>query len=151
VWYLYGNGRRRGEIGLRLLSSQGEVPRRMSSFVWRDQTQFGQDESPRNTRFKKYILLLYHGHACDLRAHLTSRSFCSRRLHNVGVLTKDSRPIRMIIASLSTAIGCATASSGWQANHARRVGWLSGGRGVLQVDRKHDRLSGPCLRPAIRG
>lgn len=53
--------------------SGGGAAAHMSSSVWRVHTQFGQDESPRNTRFGKYILLLYRSHACDLRApsHIT--------------------------------------------------------------------------------
>jgi hypothetical protein len=80
--------------------SGGRAVAHMSSFVWKDQTEVGQDESPRNTRIKKYIFPHYHGHVFDLRAHLTSRSFCSRRLRDVEVLTKHSHPIRVIIASL---------------------------------------------------
>ncbi len=91
VWYLHGNGRRRSEVGLRLelLSSQGKGLRRGWLPLCGETTvtkhSFGQDESLRNTRFKEYILPLYHGGACDLPAHLTSGSYCSRRLQSVGV------------------------------------------------------------------
>jgi hypothetical protein len=56
-----------------IVLSGGGPEAHMSPFVWRDQTQFGQDESPRNTRLKRYIFTRYHGHAYDLHApsHIT--------------------------------------------------------------------------------
>jgi hypothetical protein len=47
---------------------------------------------------KVHIPSPINGHARDLHAHLTSRSFCSRRLQTVGALTTHFYPIRVIIA-----------------------------------------------------